>query len=339
MEEKFEWSGTVSAPQEYPMEIFRGCVKSEEASFEFNSMWGTTNGGWGNAGKLMSANYCTVPNYVEITWLSIVEKKFYSGQGHLPIKMMTDLFKEGYLYNGVKETFSKITIGLAPKGVFVVWLAGENQVEIAKFQAQEILIDKDTIRENEVYMFKEDFTETVLQDSMTMTREIRHKINIDGYCAPQMYEAYREKYLWKPKLVLPENTTLISLYIKMCNGEKEYCENDKLYFTNSRAVPYNIEVIWKDDKDEEYVSRIALTNDQKYWNSYLKEGKSALPLDFEKNEIISIFKNLDNNKVAELVIKIDDTQERDNQWVTHFYLDQLGHQYLIKEISQDSGKY
>ena len=97
MEEKFDWSGTLSAPQEYPIEVYKGSLKTNDYSQHFKN-WGIINTGWGNQGGTVVAGpeKKLVPNSLEITWLSFAENKFYDGKFELPKEKITALFKEGY---------------------------------------------------------------------------------------------------------------------------------------------------------------------------------------------------------------------------------------------------
>lgn len=52
--ETYSWSGTVSAPQEYPMEVYRGAIIAEGFTYGFDAIWGTQNTGWGNHGGTMT---------------------------------------------------------------------------------------------------------------------------------------------------------------------------------------------------------------------------------------------------------------------------------------------
>ena len=56
MEEKYSWSGTISAPQEYPMEIYSGGIIANDFTYPFDAIWGTQNTGWGNEGSKMNVS-------------------------------------------------------------------------------------------------------------------------------------------------------------------------------------------------------------------------------------------------------------------------------------------
>jgi hypothetical protein len=343
MEKKYEWSADISAPREYPVEIYTGAA----GGYFFSQMGGFTNVGWGHAG---SVNYikAPLPDRLDMTWLSFVDNKFYTGEWKLPTQKIQQLFDEGFYSKrgdeAETEPYKFINIGLAPKGMIIVWVAGiGRQVEVARFQAHETTIDPKLISESEKYMFEKDYIKDMLTYDGTISKDVREQLRLYGYPAPEVYEAYREKYLWKPKIILPEGCKINSFYIKMCNGEIEN-PYDRPIEQKSRAIPYVFEIFWyvgSGKKQQEFVSRIAFTKDDKFWDKYLElNGEDEIPVDFDKNEIRTLFKeHIDKNKPAEIIIKLDPLKENSRDWTVNMYLEQSNKKYIINQISHDSGKY
>ena len=345
MEEEFDWAGNISGPKEYPMEVYKGYLSGGGHFFGFSEMGGFSNSGWGMGRSGLSEIHAPIPDTLVMTWRSLVERKFYTGEWALPKEKMKQLFKKGIVDD---KPFSVIQLGLAPKGVLVVWLYGQGgQIEVGRFQGHETTINPKEAYDNAKYMFEADYIDDMLANEMIITPEIKEKIKQDGYPQLDVYDVYREKYHWKPKIILPEGCKLTYVSVNMCNGEKQ---NNPILEQN-RAIPYEFQIFWTntletdksraDKTAQEYVCRIAFTGDKKYWAKYLEaDGDDELPLDFDKNEIRTLFKDkIDKNVPALMVIKIDPTKKEDNEWVTDFYLEQAGKQYSIKEINQDSGKY
>jgi hypothetical protein len=351
MEEEFDWSGNISAPKEYPMEVYKGYLSGGGHFFGFSEMGGLSNSGWGMAVSGMSAIHAPVPDTLVMTWRSLVERKFYTGTWVLPKEKMKQLFREGIINTDTKEKelYDLIQLGLAPKGVLIVWLSGTSgtQVEVGRFQGHETTIDPKEAYDNAKYMFEADYLDGMLASDDVMTPEIKKKIKQDGYPLLDVYDTYREKYLWQPKVILPEGCKITSIVIQMCNGEKEVIPLAQ----KIRAIPYEFQIYWTntleidksrtDKTAQEYVCRIAFTRDQKYWAKYLEaDGDDELPLDFDKNEIRTLFKEkIDKNVPAVMVIKIDPTIEVKSERVTSLYLEQAGKQYPIKEMVTRTGKY
>lgn len=342
IEKKYEWAADICAPREYPVEVYTGAA----GGYFFSQMGGFSNSGWGGLGSIDYIK-APVPDRLDMTWLSYVDNKFYKGDWKLPTEKIKKLFDEGFPakpgLENVKESYDYINIGLGPKGMVVVWVAGAgSQVEVARFQAHETVIDPKLIIESEMYMFRKGYSQHRLESNFVISEDVREQIKQNGYPQSEVYEKYREKYLWKPRVILPEGAKLTSMYIKMCNGEKED-PYDKPIDTKYRAIPYAFQIYWSvvnGKKQRRFVSRIAFTNDKEYWVKYLKPmGKDEIPVDFDKNEIRKLFKeHLDKNKSAEMVIKIDPTKQEDDRWVVDFYIEQEGKKYNLNQNCQDSGK-
>ncbi|WP_230605531.1 DUF2931 family protein [Flavobacterium sp. EDS] len=342
MEKKYEWSASISAPREYPIEVYTGAA----GGYFFSQMGGFSNSGWGGWGSVDFIK-APLPDRLDMTWLSYVDDKFYTGEWKLPTEKIQQLFDEGfYAKRGQEaetEPYKYIKIGFAPKGMVVVWVAGiTKQVEVARFQAHETIINPKLISKDEKYMFKEDYAKRALTYDGTISKDIREQIEQYGYPPPEAYEEYREKYNWKPKVILPEGSKITSMYIKMCNGEMED-PYDRPIDQKNRAIPFSFQIFWSigsGKQKQEFVSRIAFTHDKEYWAKYLEGGENEIPVDFDKNQIRKLFKeDLDKNKITEMVIKIDPTKEDDDKWVTNFYIEQFEKKYNLNQICQDSGKY
>ena len=343
IEKKYEWSAFVSAPREYPVEVYTGAA----GGYFFSQMGGFSNSGWGGLGGINNIK-APLPERLDMTWLSYVDNKFYTGDWKLPTEKITQLFDEGFYSKrrskGEIAPYQSLNIGLGPKGMVVVWVSAgvHNQVEVARYHAHEIVIDHRLIAENEKYMFEKDYAKDMLSDDFVTPKDLKLQIEKYGYPAPEVFEEYRDKYIWRPKVILPEGSKITSFYIKMCNGEIEN-PYDRPLDQKKRAIPYVFEIYWSIDigkKEQEFVSRIAFTQDQNYWIKYLNNnGKDEIPVDFPKNEIRKLFQeHIHNNKSAEIVIKINSNELKDDNWVTDFYIEQSGKKYNLNQICQDSGK-
>ncbi|PWJ98918.1 Protein of unknown function (DUF2931) [Flavobacterium araucananum] len=341
MEKKYEWSANISAPKEYPVEVYTGAA----GGYFFSQMGGFSNSGWG--GGVGDTNIeATLPENLDITWLSYVDDKFYTGEWKLPTEKIKKLFDEGFHSRpGSKleiDNYSIIKIGLAPKGMVVVWVMGAgHQVEVARFQAHETIIDPKLITEDEKYMFRNGYSQHRLENNFVISQDVREQIKQYGYPLPEVYEQYREKHNWKPKVILPEGSKITSLYIKMCNGEMED-PYDLPVDQKNRAIPFSFQIFWSTGngkQEQRFVSRIAFTHDKEYWAKYLEGGENEIPVDFDKNQIRKLFKeDIDKNGALELVIKIDPNIEIKSERVTDLYLEQAGEQYPIKEKVTRTGK-
>ena len=290
--EKFEWTGTISAPEEYPMEVYDGAIIARDFTYGFDAIWGTQNTGWGNEGGLMigSTTQMEAPDSLNFTWLSIVEKKFYTGTWKLDKEKIARLFREGYIndMNNKKETYSRIKVGLAPKGRVVVWLSGAGfQTEVGAYQAHDTTITQSMAYENAKYMFRPDYIAHTLNNEMIMKPEIKARIARFGYPDMNIYETYRKRYNWHPEIHLPDGGKATTFYYNYLNGEEENRFGEELV-TNpyaSRALPKYITLIWESKEGK-------------------KNGLEIRP--FDEKEILAAFNKLGDSGNIDLVIKIND---------------------------------
>ncbi|HEX8013677.1 MAG TPA: DUF2931 family protein, partial [Flavobacterium sp.] len=115
MEKKYEWSANISAPREYPIEVYTGAA----GGCFFSQMDGFSNAGWGG-GNSVDYIEAPLPDRLDMTWLSYVDNKLYTGGWKLPTEKIQQLFDEGYYSRrGIepeKGVYNNINIGLAPKG-------------------------------------------------------------------------------------------------------------------------------------------------------------------------------------------------------------------------------
>ena len=341
MEKKYEWAADICAPKEYPVEVYTGAA----GGYFFSQMGGFSNIGWGGLGG-MDYIEAPLPERLNMTWLSYVDNKFYTGDWKLPTEKIKQLFEEGFYSKrgteAVTEPYKFINIGLGPKGMVVVWVMGVGQqIEVARYQAHEVVIDPKLITESEKYMFTKDYAKRNLTYESVISKDLKEQIEQYGYQAPEVFEEYRDKYIWKPKVILPEGSKITSFYVKMCNGENED-PSDRPLDQKNRAIPYVFEIYWgigSGKKEQEFVSRIAFTQDKNYWIKYLNNGDNEIPVDFPKNEIRKLFqKHIDKNKSVQIVIKIDPTIALKSERVTDVYIEQSGKQYMIKERVTRTGK-
>ncbi|ABG57951.1 DUF2931 family protein [Cytophaga hutchinsonii] len=286
---KFDWSHSVSAPENYPMEIYRGKLqgltdKDYSASF---GLWGVANEGWGTESGMVAVGPDTkaIPDSLLITWLSFRENKFYTGKFQLPREKMTELFENGFYEYDIKQrsTYEDILVGLAPGGVVVVWLVGgQVQIEVARFQAQETIIDKSTVTNpDDLYVLGDGYVDFVLNNKEIATGPIPFGL----------WDTYREKYSWRPMLILPEGYELAIEWMTLFNGEKEknFKEHPEFGTYKSRALPSYMLFNW-------YAS-----NGRKY----------GVDVFFNEAEIFEAYKQIyrnDKEQDAELVFELNDAQ-------------------------------
>ncbi|MEP6805225.1 MAG: DUF2931 family protein, partial [Flavobacterium sp.] len=142
---KFNYKVSVTAPKEYPVEVHYGYLSSDKNFITTVPKDGIERQGWIAQGSSSGSGGSTIPNFVELTWLSYAEKKFWKLETQLPAEKMLALFREGFIFKNSRkndtithETYDRIVIGTAPGGVVVIWLdGGLKRVEIGRYQAKD----------------------------------------------------------------------------------------------------------------------------------------------------------------------------------------------------------
>jgi Protein of unknown function (DUF2931) len=307
MEKKFDWSATLSAPQEYPIQVYKGKIIANDYEQSLEG-FGVISYGWGTEGGIvvMGPDQKNVPEKLEITWRSFVEQKNYQGKWTLPKEKLVDLLNEGFTneHTKKKETYNTIIVGLAPKGLVVVWLQGSgHQVELCKFMAQETEIDLKTVGTDDQHLFDKNYSNIVLEEGIDP--KVKEKIKNEGYPEPEIYELYSHRYNSKPTIILPEGSVLSSLSMSFYNGEREmfFKDNVAKIDYNQRAILKYLNAYWHDKNNTEYGIWIESFDEEEMQQAYQnlgKESKIDATIQILNNSKINVILK---NKEKEIIIK------------------------------------
>lgn len=281
MEEKYDWSGTLSAPKEYPAEVYEGSLRAGDYTQHFNN-WGIIASGWGDANGTVVVGPETkpVPDSLSITWFSFSEQKFYTGSFALPEENLAKLLKEGYLNEqGKKGKYDQVIIGLAPAGTIALWLMGaEKQTEVATFRGRPTEIDRESVPDDKKYMFKPGYRDMIMADTMIIPQDIRDRAAREGNTPAGHFESgYRRRYNWKP--VFETGGTVESFTIDMLNGERDKLTGGRLATNNytERAVPQTIGFYWNGADGKQHGARI-LFDEKEIMEGFSNMGSGSIEL-------------------------------------------------------------
>ena len=250
IEEKYDWSATLSAPEEYPIEVYKGEIIADDFR-QFLKGFGTIDKGWGENGPMVviGPDYKKLPDSLTISWRSLIEQKNYSGKWALPTNEIEQFFKTGFINpdNNKKETYNSFVIGLAPKGNVIVWLSGAaKQLEVASFKAQETAINSSSLDEDDKYLFSQEYYDITLRNIEKEKPEIFQKIKTNSLPKPEIYEKIRTKFLWKPETLLADTAdNLKELTITTFSGELKVLFDKELVANNfeERRIPNEISFV------------------------------------------------------------------------------------------------
>ena len=211
--ERFDLTAGPAAAEGYPMEIVEGrFITSDGKSIPFGAEF--LEGDWGlsHSGVVGGDGTAPAPDSLEMRWFSYPEDKFYEGHFLLPQRRIHDLLQQGYWNTTEKkhETYNELTVCLLPTGVVVVWLSGQNQVLIGRYEGQEIAFDFKRFNEaaNRPRMIQ--------QEQAKMPPAVQAQIRT-GTLNTTQWDNYLKTYPWK--LAFSQPLTLYYYGVRYFNAE------------------------------------------------------------------------------------------------------------------------
>ncbi|WP_262706726.1 DUF2931 family protein [Kaistella carnis] len=261
-QENFPYMVTVSAPEEYPIEVHQGYLSNGLKDLICGvPKAGMEQAGWQGDGSKAGMGSAEIPSHLYLTYVAYAEKKFYTVDADLPKDKILQLFRKGFLvqdnskqtivdgqeyYEMVPGTYDVLTIGAAPGGVIVIWLSGNHhRTEVCRLQAKEVFVDKND------FMGFTDTTESQQQFfdelyKITVPDSIKAEITKNGIPFG-LWDKYREKFNYRFVLnPYDEEDELTGYYNINFNGESELTDDVKRaneYKLNS--IPYDANLYFK----------------------------------------------------------------------------------------------
>lgn len=140
--EKFVIYVSGSAPYLWPTDTFFAVLWiDDKVALEVPKLY-PYSGEWGEilSTQLLDSNDSPMPHRLDMVWLSIVERKFYSIEDELPVKRMEELWKQCDTVSG-EPMFTHIVVGMAPYGQAALWFRGyKKAVLLCWLQGSEISV-------------------------------------------------------------------------------------------------------------------------------------------------------------------------------------------------------
>ena len=273
----FAWSATVTSVEDYPIEIHKGYLATQDKFITALHNSGVEDDGWGYDGTDIGAGGNVIPSMLSLTWVSYAEKKFWKIETTIDQttqNRILDLFREGfYNWDNVKkepkhDTYNHITIGVAPGGIVVLFITGSaHRTEVARYLAKETFVDVNTFYDNPHEHTQQQFFDTLFE--ITVPKYLQEKIAKSGI-PYGIWDIYREKYSWRFQPFFYKEDKLHHYYVAYINGEEDNLYEDvinkKLF--NHLPLPVNISF---------------------YFKIYNGEAK------FDEEEIVAAFKKMKKN--------------------------------------------
>jgi hypothetical protein len=235
-EKEYNWSAAVCTPKNYPAEIFSGHLKFNEKPnsgyvympFDrvFNSPYLGSNGG-SSSGKAAGI----VPKILDITWMSYVENKSYSGIFQLDSDKIESLMINGSerpywdvetkKVGIVKDYRFVINAGLFPGGVVVLYVFSQsNMTIVGRYQAHE----DDNVNwgiAHEIMKTQEGIDETIRVNTKDLPQEIKDQIK-NGTIPFGYWETLFRKYPITPTVKAEDKVETIELITSMASLNRSF---------------------------------------------------------------------------------------------------------------------
>lgn len=274
----FSWGTSVTSVKDYPIEVHKGYLATQDKFITALHSSGIQNQGWNNDGSDMGAGGNILPTMLFLTWVSYAEKKFWKIETTIDQTTQNKilaLFREGfYNWDRVKkelkhDTYNHITIAVAPGGVVVLFLTGDwHRVEIAKYQAQEASVDLNVfLPVPGAFKDLETFYDIFYKGAVP--KYLQEKIKNSGIPFG-VWDVYREKYKWRFQSFFYKEDVLTHYYITYVNGEEDNIYQDIIDKKPFNTVPLPINISF-------------------YFKIY--NGKAK----FDPDEIVAAFKKMKKN--------------------------------------------
>ncbi|MFZ4861461.1 DUF2931 family protein [Sphingobacterium sp. Mn56C] len=251
--EQFKWEESTNAPLGYPAEVYQGGLELASGGF-VGLFHGTIPGdnGWGSPGSGMSSGAKTLPNKLDVKYLSYAENQFYYANCPIDYDKLVRVFKEplqrrGAMGNLLADHFDQVNVGFAPGGVVVVWASGPgHRVEIGRYQAEKTVIPESEINRLDGaahLIFEETEVERVMHSNSIIPLAVQ-AANKNKPIPFGLWDSYRKKYHWRPIFQIQQEGKMRDFSFTYFNGER-----NKYFYENNIQSTKNSELFYQEVQD------------------------------------------------------------------------------------------
>lgn len=194
-EEKFTILVSCNAPSLYPCEIFFGVLYCSEDVYISLPRLSPAKGEWG---KVLTIQFLLedeypMPRFLDLVYLSIVERKFYSVEYELPHSEMERLWRE-QAQKGKDAAFGHIVVGMAPYGKVAVWFSGmKKEVLVDWIEAEEIEVEMAEFMPHDPVLTLDEVCDSYINNESSV------KINLvnNGLPPRQLFNKYMQQFMYR----------------------------------------------------------------------------------------------------------------------------------------------
>lgn len=253
---QYSWMVSGNAPKKYPSETFfclLFCGHENEDIIDMPPLYPFA----GNWGAPLSCQILrgtsTMPHRIEIVWLSLLEKKFYSLEKNLPKDVLEQIWTKGNPQN----IYEYIIVGMAPNGFVSLWFWSTlKSVNIAWYKAEHVKIPMEMFLPNHPELTIEQYCEKYLEylglpiNPISM-QNFNDLMNVYIYRYIVQFEKLKSKDLICKKCG-SDNIVYEFEYIEesLYNGTHDKLHDDSLLKYHQAAKPKKLAIKWHIGKSE-----------------------------------------------------------------------------------------
>jgi len=260
--ERFRLHATPASAPGYPMVIeYGGFMRADGQRLvvpsgnylDSKTSWSVSGVAWAVGEELQP-----VPERLDILYFSYAEDQFYEGKFALPQQQLYTLLKAGYWNTDSKQqiTYNTLVVSVLPKGLVVVWLAGEGRrVLVGQFRAHASDADYQHFHPGS------DRAQTVRYNQAHLPPGVQQQLKA-GTISSQQWENYLHPYCWQ--LALPPTLRLSRYTIGYWSEEvSQYPDTQNfapyvqaLLAPHQRAAPKSLRLYVRDEAGQAHQLRI-----------------------------------------------------------------------------------
>ena len=343
---EYEWGVAVNTPIGYPIRFYAGRVGGMSIIGELYSKLREPD--WGNAMGYESTSMEELPQNVDMVWLSYKEDCFYRLKTAIDYEKIVKLFREGFderVPNGEvrHKTYDTIVVGIAPRGVVVLWVgSGYFPIkEIGRYQADKIeLREPEGLDNHQRLIFDKEYAKRLLTNNTIIPEDFR-EANKNKPIPFGLWDSYRDhQYQWYPTFEIPNgrigdvdyqywngeaDTFFFTDFIAL-EGQKDVFPPQELYH-NIRKLPLYKEIRFTYKAEDGIKYGVGLQFDwedilkayKKVFGEHPKEVKAHLDIQINRtNDYLKVCLVGDNGKEAFIEPKLIDIGEADQKYAPPF---------------------
>jgi len=291
--ERFRLHATPASAPGYPMVIeYGGFMRADGQRLvvpsgnylDSKTSWSISGVAWAAGEELQP-----VPERLDIIYFSYAEDQFYEGKFALPQQQLYKLLKAGYWNTDSKQqiTYNTLVVSVLPKGLVVVWLAGEGRrVLVGQFRAHASDADYQRFHPGS------DRAQTVRYNQAHLPLGVQQQLKA-GTISSRLWENYLRPYCWQ--LALPPTLKLSRYTIGYWSEEvSQYPDSQDLVSyvqalltPHQRAAPKSLRLYVRDEAGQAHQLRIRQFDEAETLAAFQQlHGKSPLLLQVEADKYL-----------------------------------------------------